>query len=66
MDDISKKVVMDRERIGTRTEILGTPISRGWESEEEPAKETEGELSEKKEENQTSVVFWGMVNLSIC
>lgn len=31
---------MDIERRGTRSQFLGTPISRGWESEEEPTKET--------------------------
>lgn len=39
---------MDTERRGRRT--LGTPISRGWESEEEPTKETKGKLPERKEE----------------
>lgn len=42
---------MNRERRGKRTQLLGIPFSRGWRNEEEPAKDTDGELPERKQEN---------------
>lgn len=50
---------MHIERRGTGIQFLGSFLSRGWKSEEEPTKETEGELPERKEENQVRMWSFG-------
>lgn len=46
---------MNIYREDTKTELLDTLLSSGWEYEEEPAKETGGEQPDRKREEQVNV-----------